>query len=109
MSRRLGTTVAALLSLAGCSGEASIRSLNATEEAPCEIGQRPEYFVPGPDADEPIAIIGCARLGASGRRVEFSASAETIGRASHVCINPAYRRRGQMGIYIPAVCLRRSS
>jgi hypothetical protein len=105
MSHRLGTTVAALVLVAGCSGEAAVRSLNATEEAPCEIGQRPQYFVPGPDADEPIAIIGCARLGASGRPVEFSANAETIGRRRHLCINPAYRGRGQMGIYIPAVCL----
>jgi hypothetical protein len=77
----------------------------ATTEWRCDIGGRPDYFVPSED-DGPFAIIGCARLGASGKPVEFSANYERIGRKDHVCINPAYRGRGQLGIYIPTACLR---
>ncbi len=68
------------------------------ETASCERGRAPSYFVPGGDA----AIIGCARLGVSGKPVELSAN---IGRADQVCVNPAFRGRGQMGIYIPARCV----
>ena len=67
----------------------------------CERGRAPSYFVPGGDA----AIIGCARLGVSGKPVELSANTERIGRTDQVCVNPAYRGRGQMGIYIPARCV----
>lgn len=81
------------------------REAAATGRARCEIGQRPTYFVPGGD-DGPFAIIGCARLGASGKRVEFSADYERIAGEDHVCMDPAYNGRGQAGIYIPAVCLR---
>jgi hypothetical protein len=77
----------------------------ATIESRCDIGGRPDYFVPGGD-DGPSAIIGCARLGASGKPVEFSADYERIGRKDHVCISPAYRGRGQLGIYIPTACVR---
>jgi hypothetical protein len=72
---------------------------------PCDRGERPGYFVPG----GPGPIVGCARLGVSGKRVEFSAHSERIGGPRHVCLNPAYRGRGQDGIYIPAVCTRRLS
>ena len=68
------------------------------------MGERPDYFVPGPGPDDPLAIIGCARLGVSGRPVEFSAAAERIGRRPALCVNPAYRGRGQLGVYIPAHC-----
>jgi hypothetical protein len=36
-----------------------------------DIGERPDYFVPGP-ARGPLALLGCARLGVSGKPVEFS-------------------------------------
>jgi hypothetical protein len=81
------------------------RPAKATTESRCDIGGRPDYFVPGGD-DGPSAIIGCARLGASGKPVEFSADYERIGRNDHVCISPAYRGRGQLGIYIPTACVR---
>jgi len=69
------------------------------------VGERPNYFVPGGN-DGPFAIIGCARLGVSGKAVEFSADDERIGRKDHVCLDPAYRGRGELGNYIPAVCVR---
>jgi hypothetical protein len=83
---------------------ANARPATATTESRCDIGGRPDYFVPGGD-DGPFAIIGCARLGASGKPVEFSADHELIGREDHVCISPAYRGRGQLGIYIPTACV----
>lgn len=49
-------------------------------------------------------IIGCARLTTSGRRIELSAHRERIGGDEHVCINSAYRGRGEIGFYIPSVC-----
>jgi hypothetical protein len=75
----------------------------ATVTRVCDVGQRPGYFVPGGD-DGPLAIIGCARLGVSGRPVEFSAGPERIGGRRQLCVNPAYRGRGRLGIYIPATC-----
>ena len=42
----------------------------------------------------------------SGKPVEFSANAEPPGRKTNLCVNPAYRGRGRLGIYIPGVCLR---
>jgi hypothetical protein len=59
----------------------------ATTESRCNIGGRPNYFVPGRD-DGPFAIIGCAPLGASGKLIEFSADYEHIGGNDHVCITP---------------------
>jgi hypothetical protein len=67
----------------------------------CERGRAPSYFVPH---DGPIAIVGCVRLGVSGRPVELSASSERSGRADRLCVHPAYRGRGRLGIYIPAHC-----
>ena len=66
----------------------------------CATGERPGYFVPGGDA----AIIGCVHLGVSGKPVELSANSERIGGKHHLCLNPAYRGRGKLGIYIPARC-----
>jgi hypothetical protein len=107
MRLRVPATVALLGLLAGCDANVTptaTRSAAATKTAPCAVGERPDYFVPGPDPDDPHAIIGCARLGASGRPVEFSAAAERIGRQPALCLNPAYRGRGQLGVYIPAHC-----
>jgi len=94
-----------LAMVAGCDDHepAGPAAADATRHTRCEVGERPRYFVPGGD-DGPLAIIGCARLGASGRPVEFSVNSERIARWAHVCVNPAYRGRGQLGIYIPARC-----
>ena len=67
---------------------------------PCDEGGRPGYFVPGGDA----VIIGCARLGMSGKPVEFSAGRERIAGEAQVCVNAAYRGRGRLGSYIPSAC-----
>ncbi|HEV2814785.1 MAG TPA: hypothetical protein VGW10_16130 [Solirubrobacteraceae bacterium] len=67
----------------------------------CDVGGRPGYFVPG---DRRLALLGCARLGVSGKRVELSGSVSRIGRRLHLCINPAYSGRGRRGFYIPALC-----
>jgi len=74
-----------------------------TATSSCATGERPSYYVPG-GAARPIAIIGCVRLGVSGKPVELSADSERIGGKDHLCLNPAYRGRGQLGIYIPARC-----
>jgi hypothetical protein len=72
----------------------------------CDIGGRPDYFVPGgPKA----VIIGCLRLLSSGRTVEFTADSEHIARGRYVCLNPAYPARGRRrGSYIPNVCVKRA-
>jgi hypothetical protein len=72
-----------------------------TRVARCAVGDPPGYFVPG---DAPLALLGCARLGVSGKRVEFSGNVAHLDGAVHSCINPAYSGRGQRGLYIPAVC-----
>jgi hypothetical protein len=96
------------LLLGGCGGDESSApprraQLNQTTPTSCRVGERPEYFVPGP-ADSPLAVLGCARLGVSGKRVEFSGNLGLIGRELHLCINPAYSGRGQRAFYIPALC-----
>jgi hypothetical protein len=108
------------LTLSGCGGDGSPPS-SATERdgaarrranqvrlvestrAVCAVGDRPGYFVPGP-ADSPLALLGCARLGVSGKRVEFSGNLAHIDGRRHACVNPAYGGRGQRGAYIPAIC-----
>ena len=80
------------------------RSAAATTKTRCEVGGRPDYYVPKPDGS-PVAIIGCARLGLSMKPVEFSANSARIGRKEHVCLNPAYRRGRNRGSYIPAACV----
>jgi len=84
----------ALVALLGAPAGPTVRT------QPCDEGGRPGYFVPGGD----VAIVGCARLGVSGKPVEFSVGRERIGGEAQVCLNAAYRGRGQMGIYIPSVC-----
>jgi hypothetical protein len=74
-----------------------------TTLARCAVGQRPAYFVPGPPGS-PLALVGCARLGVSGKRVEFSANVADIDGVRHACVNPAYSGRRQPGMYIPAIC-----
>jgi len=72
------------------------------ESAPadCRVGEVPGYFVPG----RAPTLVGCARLGVSGKRVEFSVNRESIVGERVACINPAYNGRGQPGIFIPAIC-----
>jgi hypothetical protein len=104
--RRLRAASLALLALvAGCDPRIPAKNpeAGATKSTRCEVGERADYFVPGAEGG-PHTIIGCARLGASGRPVEFSADAERISREPYVCINPAYRGRGELGIYIPSIC-----
>ena len=72
-----------------------------TTPARCEVGERPGYFVPG---DGRPALLGCARLGVSGKRVEFSGNLGDIDGRRHACINPAYSGRGRRGFFIPARC-----
>jgi hypothetical protein len=69
----------------------------------CAVGERPDYFVPG-SPDGLLALLGCARLGVGGKRVEFSGNLAQIDGARHACINPAHSGRGQRGFYIPAIC-----
>jgi hypothetical protein len=69
----------------------------------CAVGERPDYFVPGPP-DGPLALLGCARLGGGGKPVEFSGNLAHIDGVRHACINPAYSGRGRRGFYIPAIC-----
>jgi len=86
-------------------GTPTARPAEATVKTRCEVGERPGYYVPAPE-DSPLAIIGCARLGASTKPVEFSANGERIGQRDHICLNPAYGRGGQLGAYIPNACVR---
>jgi hypothetical protein len=108
------------LALSGCAGGGSQPSSVTQDDGPprqrstearltesttaiCAVGERPDYLVPGPP-DGPLALLGCARLGVGGRRVEFSANLADIDGARHACINPAYSGRGRRGFYIPAIC-----
>jgi hypothetical protein len=89
-------------------GPPAVRSAPATTKTHCDIGGRPEYYVPKP-VESPLAIIGCARLGVSAKPVEFSADYERIDGRDYVCLNPAYRGRGNRGrpsFYIPNACIR---
>jgi len=104
--RPLSSAVTAIVValVAGCGGDdGDAEPAKATTEARCDVGGRPDYFVPGGD-DGPFAIIGCARLGASGKLVEFTADSERID-GDHVCISPAYGGRGRLGTYIPGACV----
>lgn len=109
MPRRWPALFAALalgLIVGGCAGaEESPPPRQApaivTTRARCDVGERPGYFVPG---DGRPVLLGCARLGVSGKRVEFSGNLGDIGGRRHACINPAYSGRGRRGFYIPAIC-----
>jgi hypothetical protein len=74
-----------------------------TLSAACPIGNRPDYFVPGADR-RPALLLGCARLGVSHKRAEFSLNLGRIDGKTHLCVNPAYTGRGRRGFYIPALC-----
>lgn len=109
--------LAVYLLLGGCAGDGSPLSTETESSQPpqqskhtrliestlvtCAVGERPDYFVP---ADSPPALLGCARLAVSGKRVEFSGTLARIDGGFHLCINPAYNGRGQRGIFIPAIC-----
>ena len=67
----------------------------------CDVGERPRYFVP---ADSPPALLGCARLGVSRKRVDFSGSLSRIDGEYYLCIDPAYSGRGRRGFFIPGLC-----
>ncbi len=84
-------------------GRSSQTFRTETLSADCAIGNHPDYFVPGGDRP-PALLVGCARLGVSGKRAEFSVDFARIDRESHLCVNPAYTGRGRRGFYIPALC-----
>ena len=118
--RTLTAVVAAVILLTGCDvgedgdgdtsvptasdgGPATARPAPATTKTRCDIGGRPDYYVPNPP-ETPLAIIGCARLGLSTKPVEFSANDERFDGKDYVCLNPAYRDTRRLGAYIPAAC-----
>ena len=120
MARTPILVLAAVMVLGGCnqqrSSPSSLKEASAavgrhpagpqrvgTTSIACAVGARPGYFVPGA-SDTPPTLLGCARLGVSGKRVEFSANVARIGRRRHACVNPAYEERGRRGVYIPAIC-----
>ena len=104
LSRSLSCALAAVVVAVGCGGGEVTGGAESTTRSRCDVGGRPDYFVPGGE-DGPLPIIGCARLGVSGKPVEFSLDYERIGAKDHVCINPAYRGRGRLGMYIPTACV----
>ena len=95
---RLRISLLALGALLGdCDPEE--RPVAATTPARCDVGGKPGYFVP---ASSPPVLIGCARLGVSGKRVELSGSRGRIDGEPHTCVDPAYGRRGR---FIPGICV----
>ena len=82
----------------------TVRRAPATTETRCDIGGRPDYYVPG-SAETPVAIIGCARLGLSTKPVEFTANDERFDGKDYVCLNSAYRDTRRLGAYIPNACV----
>jgi hypothetical protein len=111
--------VAVLLLTGGCGGEdnnepagtgrsgdatSTVPAAESTENTRCEVGEPPRYYVPKSE-DSPLAIIGCARLGVSEKPTEFSVDPERLEGDDYLCVNPAYRGRGELGIYIPATCV----
>jgi hypothetical protein len=108
LSRYVPFLVGLGLFAGGCSlGDDSGRSgqtfRTGTLSADCAIGNHPDYFVPGGDRP-PALLVGCARLGVSGKRAEFSVNVGRIDGESHLCVNPAYTGRGRRGFFIPALC-----
>jgi hypothetical protein len=101
--------VVLVLCVAGCrdaaqAGPSAAPRAAATTATRCDVGVRPRYFVPT-SPGSPSAIIGCARLGVSGKPVELSANRERLDGKEHVCLNPAYGAGRRLGIYIPATCM----
>jgi hypothetical protein len=86
--------VRAILAACGVLAAACSTAAAPARPASCDVGARPDYFVP---ADGPSVVVGCAVLPLSGRRVEFSVDVE---RGGHLCVNPAYGD----GAFIPAIC-----
>ena len=72
-------------------------ALAPAQPVSCEIGARPEYFVPG---DSSVALVGCVRLPVSEKRLDFSVKSARLDGAEHLCVNPAYGG----GQFIPAIC-----
>ena len=107
MARRWPILLSAVAALAAGCGAGTPGQGRLIDSVPiaCAVGEPPGYFVPHPP-DSPPALLGCARLGVSGKRVELSGNPERIGGTRHVCINPAYTGRGQDGLFIPAACVR---
>ncbi len=109
MPRRWAASLGAVLTLSSlsgdCGGNAGGDDARRVESAPlrCAVGRPPAYFVPAP-AESPPLLLGCARLGVSGERVEFSAHRARIAGASHLCIDPAFSGRGRRGFFIPGRC-----
>ena len=103
MTPLLSGALALALLLGGCDwshGQSARTRLVVTAPASCDVGGRPGYYVPGPAA----ALLGCARLGVSGKRVEFSGNLAVLDGEEHMCVNPAYSGRGRPGFHIPAIC-----
>jgi hypothetical protein len=94
---KLGISLLALGALLGDCGHRD-RPFE-TVPAHCDVGGKPGYFVP---ASSPSVLIGCARLGVSGKRVELSGSRARIDGAPYACVDPAYGRRGR---FIPGICV----
>jgi hypothetical protein len=94
--------IPAAVLLCGCPGDRTTLRTESTR-ASCAVGERPGYFVPGGD-NGPLALLGCARLGLSDKRVEFSGSVAELDGEHHACVNPAYSGRGQRGFFIPTIC-----
>ena len=89
---------------AGSEGSGTSTDRGGAHEVSSKVGEEPSYFVPR-QPGTPLATVGRARLAISGKPVELSASAgrePPIGPA--LCVNPAYRGRGELGIYIPSNC-----
>lgn len=84
------------------SGSPGTLRVKKSTQIDCRVGERPDYFVPGLE-DGPLALLGCARLGVSGKRLEFSGNLARIDGDSHLCINRAYQGRGS-GFFIPTIC-----
>jgi len=87
----------------GSTAEAAESKVAGATKADCEVGVHPDYYVP---AESRPRVVGCAELKVSAKPVEFSANSELTFRRDHVCMNPAYRGRGMLGIYIPTACTR---
>lgn len=89
----------------GCGSSARSRHtmLADTLLAECAVGKRPGYFVPGDDR-RPALLVGCARLGVSRKRADFSLNLGRIDGEVHLCVNLAYTGRGRPGFYIPSIC-----
>ena len=83
----------AVLALSACGGNGQEGDTPGDDARPpggavtvddCEVGSRPDYYVPG---DPPVAILGCARLKVSGKPVELSTngnSFEEIGTSASI-------------------------